>query len=160
MMEIISMLQEAGAEASKLASAGATNGSFTLGVAGAGAGLGIGTVFGNIYQITNNSGCTAENAGDPTKCYPTNVGKIENTDAATIEKLNAAGCVGDNDKLDTPTSPCQRSTQSYPFNPRVVPVLNTLIGLRFKLQDHVYWHLDGGWRLVGFYVGGGPEFRF
>ncbi len=125
-----------------------------------GAGLGIGTVFGNIYQITNNSGCTAENAGDPTKCYPKNVGPIENTDSSTIEKLNAAGCVGDNDKLDTPTSPCQRSTQSYPFNPRVVPVLNTLIGLRFKLQDHVYWHLDGGWRLVGFYVGGGPEFRF
>ena len=71
-----------------------------------------------------------------------------------------ANCAGDNDKLDTPASPCQRSTQSYPFNPRIVPVLNTLIGLRFKLQDHVYWHLDGGWRLVGFYVGGGPEFRF
>ena len=125
-----------------------------------GAGLGIGYVFGNIYQITNNSGCTDENAGDSTKCYPKNVGPIEKTDSATIDRLNAAGCPGDNDTLDTPTSPCQRSTQTYPFNPRVVPVLNTLIGLRFKLQDHVYWHLDGGWRLVGFYVGGGPEFRF
>lgn len=125
-----------------------------------GAGLGIGYVIGNIYQITNNSGCTDENAGDSTKCYPKNVGPIEKTDSATIDRLNAAGCPGDNDTLDTPTSPCQRSTQTYPFNPRVVPVLNTLIGLRFKLQDHVYWHLDGGWRLVGFYVGGGPEFRF
>lgn len=57
MMEIISMLQEAGAEASKLASAGATNGSFTLGVAGAGAGLGIGLIgFGAAQAVGRNPG--------------------------------------------------------------------------------------------------------
>jgi len=125
-----------------------------------GAGLGIGYVFGDIYQITNNSGCTADNAGDPTKCYPKNVGPIEQVNSQTLDKLNGTACPNNDDSLDTPNSPCQRSTRTYPFNPRVVPVLNTLIGLRFKLQDHVYWHLDGGWRLVGFYAGGGPEFRF
>ena len=125
-----------------------------------GAGLGIGYVFGNIYQITNNSGCTADNAGDSTKCFPKNVGAIETVDSGTIDRLNSVACPGDDSSLDTPNKPCTRSTQSYPFNPRIVPVLNTMFGFRFKLQDHVYWHLDAGWRLVGFYLGGGPEFRF
>ncbi len=125
-----------------------------------GAGLGLGYVFGNIYQITNNSGCTAENAGDPTKCYPKNVGELGTVDSGAMDRLNAANCPNDDSSLDTPSKPCQRSTQTYPFNPRIVPVLNTMFGFRFKLQDHVYWHLDAGWRLVGFYLGGGPEFRF
>jgi F-type H+-transporting ATPase subunit c len=42
MLDIVNMLQAAGEEAVKLATASHTNGSFTLGVAGAGAGLGIG----------------------------------------------------------------------------------------------------------------------
>lgn len=125
-----------------------------------GAGLGLGYVFGNLYQITANSNCTAETAGDTTKCYPTNVGPISQTDAATIDRLDRAGCANDDSTLDTPKNPCQRSTQTYPFNARIVPVLNTTFGFRFKFHDHVYWHLDAGWRLVGFYVGGGPEFRF
>ncbi|HMU41080.1 MAG TPA: hypothetical protein PKE31_18890 [Pseudomonadota bacterium] len=125
-----------------------------------GAGLGIGYVFGNIYQITNNSGCTEANAADSTKCYPQKVGPISNMDADTLDRLNAQGCPNDDSSLDTPKNPCVRSTQTYPFNARVVPVLNTTFGFRFKFHDHVYWHLDAGWRLVGFYVGGGPEFRF
>jgi F-type H+-transporting ATPase subunit c len=54
MMETISMLAEATAETAKFA---ATNGSFTLGVAGAGAGLGIGLIgFGAAQAVGRNPG--------------------------------------------------------------------------------------------------------
>ncbi len=57
MMELTSMLVEAGAEAAKLASAGSMNGSITLGLAGAGAGIGIGLVgFGAAQAVGRNPG--------------------------------------------------------------------------------------------------------
>lgn len=128
-----------------------------------GAGLGAGYVFGEIYQITGNSaGCTADTAGDPSKCYPTKIGPITNSNPETISQLENIRCSPDftDGGRDTPQSPCYRRTDVYPFSVRVVPVLNVLLGLRFKLQRHVYLHLDGGFRLAGFYAGGGPEFRF
>jgi len=127
-----------------------------------GAGLGIGYVFGDIYQITNNSGCTADNAGDPTKCFPKTTGVVYPTTPDNVTKLENQRCSPDftDGGRDTPVSPCYRKTDTYPFNVRVVPVLNVLLGLRFKLHPHVFLHLDGGFRLAGFYAGGGPEFRF
>ncbi len=128
-----------------------------------GAGLGAGYVFGEIYQITGNSaGCTADTAGDPSKCYPTKIGPVTNSNPETLTKLEDSRCSADftDGGRDTPQSPCYRRTDVYPFNVRVVPVLNVLLGLRFKLYRHVYLHLDGGFRLAGFYAGGGPEFRF
>ena len=62
--------------------------------------------------------------------------------------------------MDTPQKPCYRKTETYPFNVRVVPVLNMQFGFRFKMHKHAYFHLDTGWRLAGFFLGGGPEFRF
>ena len=57
MMELISMLQDAAAEAQKLASAGSINGSITLGLAGAGAGLAIGLIgFGAASAVGRNPG--------------------------------------------------------------------------------------------------------
>lgn len=51
------MLLTAAEEAQKLASSGATNGSFTLGIAGAGAGLGIGLIgFGAAQAVGRNPG--------------------------------------------------------------------------------------------------------
>ena len=127
-----------------------------------GAGLGAGYVFGEIYQITGNSSCTADTAGDPSKCYPTKIGPIVKTTPELVSQLEAAKCSPDftDGGRDSAQSPCYRRTDVYPFNVRVVPVLNVLLGLRFKLQQHVYLHLDGGFRLAGFYAGGGPEFRF
>ena len=127
-----------------------------------GAGLGVGYVFGDIYQITNNSGCTAANAGDSTNCYPTKIGPITQTNADTLSKLENARCSPDftDGGRDTAQNPCYRKTDTYPFSVRVVPVLNVMLGMRFRLQRHVYLHLDGGFRLAGFYAGGGPEFRF
>jgi F-type H+-transporting ATPase subunit c len=60
MMDILSMLQDAAAQAAQaqeLAKAGAANGSFTLGVAGAGAGIGIGLIgFGAAQAVGRNPG--------------------------------------------------------------------------------------------------------
>jgi hypothetical protein len=126
----------------------------------AGAGLGLGVVFGDIYQITNFD-CTLENAGDPSKCHPRNV-EVNPNDPATVDRLVAKRC-DDNfvdGGRDTPSNPCYRRTDTYPFNVRVVPVINTLLGLRFRPHKNVYVHLEAGWRLVGFYLGAGPEFRF
>lgn len=132
-----------------------------------GGGLGIGGVFGDIYQITNNSGCTAENGGDPTKCYPKTaagkpVGPINDVnDPATLDKLRAGACANGDSTLDTPGNPCFRKTTTYPLgSARVVPVINAVFGFRFKLARHAYLNVDAGWRLVGFFAGAGPEFRF
>ncbi len=127
-----------------------------------GAGLGVGGVLGNIYQITNNSGCTSGNASDTTNCYPTPIGPVNQLDDTTRQKLTASACAPDlsDNGMDTTAHPCYRRIDTYPLSVRVVPVLNVLLGLRFRMQRHLYLHLDGGWRLVGFYAGGGPEFRF
>ena len=121
-------------------------------------------MFGDIYQITDNSGCTADNANDTTKCFPKGrVGPISQPPTPeTIAKLEGARCSPDftDGGRDTPDSPCYRKTDTYPFSVRVVPVLNVLLGLRFKLHKHVMIHVDGGFRLAGFYAGAGPEFRF
>jgi len=127
-----------------------------------GAGLGIGVVFGNLYQITNNSGCTVQNANNPANCYPNNVGPIPAFTDNTRRILESVACEPDlrDSTKDTVLSPCYRRVETYPFSGRVVPVLNTLLGFRFRAHRNVLFHLETGWRLVGFYLGGGPEFRF
>lgn len=127
-----------------------------------GAGLGIGFVFGNIYQITNNSGCTLANANNPANCYPMNIGPIPAFTDNTRRILESNGCEPDlrDSTKDTVLSPCYRRVETYPLSGRVVPVLNTLLGFRFRAHRNVLFHLETGWRLVGFYLGGGPEFRF
>lgn len=127
-----------------------------------GAGLGIGFVFGNLYQITNNSGCTIQNAGNPANCYPNNVGPIPAFTENTRRILESNACEPDlsDSTKDTVLSPCYRRVETYPMSGRVVPVLNTLLGFRFRAHRNVLFHLETGWRLVGFYLGGGPEFRF
>jgi hypothetical protein len=129
-----------------------------------GGGLGIGGVFGNVYLITDNSGCTAANANDPSKCYPkvtgVSTGGLNPKDPNTVGILQNAACPGGNTSLDTVQNPCYRASNTYPFNVRVIPVLNSLIGLRFKVQRHIFIHVEGGFRLAGFYAGGGPEYRF
>ncbi len=122
-----------------------------------GGGLGLGGVFGNIY-LTTNSTCTAANAGDPSKCYPSNTGPLDPKDPNAVTALQAHPC--SDPSLDTAAAPCYRKYDSYPMNVRVVPVINAVLGLRFQVQKHVYIHLEGGWRLAGFFVGAGPEYRF
>jgi F-type H+-transporting ATPase subunit c len=57
MLELISLLQDAGAEAVKLAQATNTNGSITLAIAGAGSAIGVGLVgYGATQAVGRNPG--------------------------------------------------------------------------------------------------------
>lgn len=127
-----------------------------------GAGLGIGFVIGDLYQITNNSGCTPLNAGKTENCYPMNVGPIPTFNDNTRRILEGVACNPDlsDSTKDTALSPCYRRVETYPMKGRVVPVLNTLFGFRFRAHRNVLIHVETGWRLAAFYLGGGPEFRF
>ena len=44
--------------------------------------------------------------------------------------------------------------------PPVVPVLNLLLGVRFKVVDQVSLQIEGGWRFPSFFVGGGLGYFF
>ena len=107
-----------------------------------GGGLGIGVVFGNLYQITDNSGCTLQNANDPSNCYPRPVGPIPTLTDNTRRILESNACEPDlrDSTKDTVLSPCYRRIDTYPFSGRVVPVLNTLLGFRFRAHRNVLFH--------------------
>ncbi len=130
-----------------------------------GAGLGLGVLFGNIYQIGSNPNCTVANAGDLSVCYPKTQPPRAPYDVKNpLPESNSPTvyCNADlsDSTADTAKTPCLRRVGGYPFNGRVVPVLNTLLGFRFRMHRNAYLHVETGWRLVGFYLGGGPEFRF
>lgn len=128
-----------------------------------GGGLGIGVVLGNMYQITS-SGCTLDNVNDPSKCYPRTQGRPAYNVSQPYPDQNSPAiyCNADlsDSKLDTANSPCLRRVETYPLSGRAVPVLNALLGFRFRAHKNVYVHAETGWRLVGFFLGAGPEFRF
>jgi hypothetical protein len=131
-----------------------------------GAGLGLGVVFGNIYQINSNQRCTLGNVNDLGTCYPdTFAYKGTNYDVHNPYPEQTPSSLYCNPDLsdstaDTAQTPCLRRIETYPMTGRVVPVLNVLLGFRFRAHRNVYIHLETGWRLVGFYLGAGPEFRF
>lgn len=127
-----------------------------------GAGLGLGVVFGQIYQINSNTDCRLGNVNDLGTCYPrtTPLYDVKNPlPEATNPSLYCNPDLSDSNK-DTAQTPCLRRVETYPLSGRVVPVLNVMLGFRARLHRNVYMNLQTGWRLVGFYLGAGPEFRF
>jgi hypothetical protein len=44
--------------------------------------------------------------------------------------------------------------------PPVVPVVNLLMGFRFKIVDQLSVNIEGGWRLPAFFIGGGIGYFF
>jgi hypothetical protein len=65
------------------------------------------------------------------------------------------------DDLDDPTAcnEVQGSTTNIDIPP-VVPIVNLLVGLRFKLVDQLSLNIEGGWRFPSFFVGGGIGYFF
>jgi hypothetical protein len=111
-----------------------------------GAGLGFGVVLGDIYRISN-SGCTPENAGDPSKCYP------KGMDLANREAWLAKNtCQGP----DGPDAPClYREDGKWP----VIPIVHLLIGLNFKVTEKISIRVDGGFH-DAFYCGATGHYFF
>lgn len=155
-----------------------------------GGGIGLGAVLGDVYVINNSETvCTADNAGDPSKCYPVisqaNYAKYGNGPATYTNSMGKEVAIPDGpikpgdpeyqakmDGLERSLSNCMsqqkagdcRDTAQHPYFHKaekipVVPVVNLQIGLRFKLHRHWNLNVSGGFR-NGLVVGGGPEYVF
>jgi hypothetical protein len=90
-----------------------------------GGGLGIGYVPGSVYLTNNGTQCTAANANDTTKCYPSITGPINGKPTAAQEASLQAS---DNGQTDTAQNPHRHASGS---KPPVMGVVNLLVGLRF-----------------------------
>jgi hypothetical protein len=115
-----------------------------------GGGVGLGLLLGDIRLIANSRMCTAENAHDPSRCYPVSptVGPIRPDDPQLEQKLAATE---DPNKVDVADDPHRHVTQD---KPPVLPVLNLVVGLRFKVHRHVAFDLEVGFRNAIFFGAG------
>jgi hypothetical protein len=119
-----------------------------------GAGLGLGIMTGDILR-TSNFGCTPENAGDTTQCYPRYVDSCQSatgcSEAELAKTMNNTG-------MDQPTTPRRFAD---PNVPPVIPIVNVLVGIDFRLPRVRGWEakLEGGF-YNAFFLGGGVGYTF
>jgi hypothetical protein len=117
-----------------------------------GAGLGIGFVTGKILRTSNNPDiCTEQNAGNFTECYPKRA--ICPASGCTDASLAALGT-----GPDDPNDP-HRFTD--PNVPPVLPIVNVLVGVDFRLPRVRGWEakIEGGF-YDAFFLGGGVGYTF
>ena len=143
-----------------------------------GGGIGIGIVFGDIFVVNNsNQACTEDKSGmtgnyrDPEKCHPVSNEEYTNNKNERVR----IGTVKPSDpefqkKLESTTPATNQCTSGqdcagHPWyhksgdKPPVIPMVNFLIGFKFKLHRHFNFNMHGGFR-DGFVFGGGPEYVF
>lgn len=114
-----------------------------------GGGVGLGLLLGDIRLIANSRMCTAENAHDPLRCHPVGpAGPIRPDDPRFEEKLAATE---DPNKVDVADDPHRHVTQD---KPPVLPVLNLVVGLRFKVHRHLAFDVELGFRNAIFFGAG------
>jgi hypothetical protein len=139
-----------------------------------GGGVGIGVVLGDIWIINSSTACTPGNVSNTDLCHPYSqqldpqtgqvIGDIRPGDPNFQQKLDAtarlqAACIaggGSADQCkDTADHPYWHTWTKIP----VLPVVNFIIGFKFKVHRHLNINLNGGLR-NGFVVGAGPEYVF
>jgi hypothetical protein len=118
-----------------------------------GAGLGLGIVTGNMLR-TSNDGCTAANAGDLEQCHPQGVtcDNVRGCDEGQLaDTMNNTG-------MDQPNNPRRFAD---PNVPPVVPIVNVVVGLDFRLPRVRGWEakVEGGF-YNAFFLGGGVGYTF
>jgi hypothetical protein len=66
------------------------------------------------------------------------------------------------DDLDDPNActPIVGATREEADIPPVVPIVNVLLGVRFRVVDQVSLQIEGGWRFPSFFIGGGVGYFF
>jgi hypothetical protein len=116
-----------------------------------GGGLGIGYAPGDVL-LTTNAGCTAANATDTTKCFPTVTGPINGKPTAAQEAALKATEGGGTDGAATPH---RHSGDNIP----VMGVVNILVGFRFYPVKHMAITAEIGFRDMMF-VGGSLHYLF
>jgi hypothetical protein len=104
----------------------------------AGAGLGLAIVRGNIY-VNQSDGCTAANVGDLSQCHPPGVTCAN----GVCTPVSALSTKPSSDKLP------------------VVPIVNVLVGMDFRLPDLKGWEakIEGGF-FDAFFFGFGVGYTF
>ncbi len=109
-----------------------------------GAGLGLGVVTGDVLVTANSNQCNLGNVHDTTKCYPVGgtppIGPIT-SDAQAEPGLKSTERPGNPPNLNT--DPHRK--QADKLSP-VWPVLNILIGMRFRVHRHILLGWELGFR--------------
>jgi hypothetical protein len=108
-----------------------------------GAGLGLGGFAGNIKTINNGRQCNAMNYKDGSQCYPhTPDGRVDiplgrpDSEAKLLQTEKPGA-------IDLADDPHRHISQSVP---PVVPVINVVLGLRFKVARHFAFDIEAGFR--------------
>ena len=108
-----------------------------------GAGVGLGGFVGQIKVINNGRQCTAANYKDGSQCYPyspqagVNIPLGQPNSEAKLAATEKPGAI---DLADDPHRHVSTDV------PPAVPVLNVVLGLRFKLHKRVAMDVEGGFR--------------
>jgi hypothetical protein len=120
-----------------------------------GAGMGLGLVLGDVLLTADSPRCTAQNASNPSQCYPISptVGEIRLNQPDTQAKLKATE---NPSKIDLAIDPHRHVTAD---KPPVLPVLNVVVGLRFILQRHLASTVELGFR-DAIFVGAALHYLF
>jgi hypothetical protein len=117
-----------------------------------GAGIGIGIIGGDVLRTSNdNTLCTEANAGDLSQCHPKGV-------ACTDATCNEQQLVGLGPGVDDPTDPHRFSEPSVPS---VLPIVNVVMGVNFRLPQVRGWEakIEGGF-YNAFFLGGAVGYSF
>jgi hypothetical protein len=107
-----------------------------------GAGVGLGVVFGDVLLTNNFTGCTVGNVSNIAQCHPLGVdltAKNYEDQLAATEK---------NNNTDTAQTPHRHVSQDkWP----AAPVINILMGAKFRLHPHVSLQVELGFRDAMFF---------
>jgi len=118
-----------------------------------GAGIGVAYVAGDILRTSNNpSACTEANAGDIRVCNPVNSTYNPSSNTLTLSPSTLAP------GPDEPTNPHRFAD---PNVPPVLPIVNLLFGVNFRLPQVRGWEarLEGGF-YNAFFMGGAVGYTF
>lgn len=115
-----------------------------------GAGVGLGLVFGDVLLTNNSTGCTAANVSSIAACHPVGV---DLTSPNAESQLSATEKTNNPDTAQTPHR--HVSADKWP----AAPVLNILVGFKFRLHKHVSTQLEVGFRDAMF-IGLGLHYWF
>ena len=117
-----------------------------------GAGVGVAIVGGDVLRTSDDPAlCTEDNAGDLSKCHPRAV-------TCTGSSCSEQQLRGLGPGMDTPTTPHRHYD---PNVPPVVPIVNVVLGIDFRLPKVRGWEatIEGGF-YDAFFLGGGVGYTF
>ncbi|MFI5288331.1 MAG: hypothetical protein ACHQ17_01710 [Polyangia bacterium] len=111
-----------------------------------GGGVGLGAVLGDVKIINDGPQCSQQNFHNVNQCFPVTVGPLGQ--AGAEQKLKATENGTTSDSAQDP----HRHVSGD--KPPVMAVVNLLVGFRFKVQRHLAFDVEVGFRDAIFFGGG------